>query len=186
MKRSSVLSLSCLAAAAALYLACGTAPKPSSTSPSSELSDAGVGPTSDAGEMANTSTNIPSAMPSATGSAPSPLADGGTIESTDPGRTREDIFRIMTAKRAEGRACFDQAAAKNPGLEGGNVMVRWVIDPKGVVKDVKVDPSGTTIDNISVGNCLADMISKFSFPASTKKLETRAAHTFNFKARHAK
>jgi hypothetical protein len=113
------------------------------------------------------------------------LADGGTIASKEPGRTKEDIARVVSAKRPEARACFDEAAKKNPGMPGGTVTVTWTIDPAGVVKEVKVDTARTTVDNVGVGNCIAAIIGKFSFPASAKKLDTHAAYPFNFKA-HAR
>jgi hypothetical protein len=187
---SSRLSLVTLAASAiaAVTFACTPAKEPSASGNGASGSSA---TSTDAGADLDATASMPSTTldtrkePSQEELDKAALADGGTIASKEPGRTKEDIARVVSAKRPEARACFDEAAKKNPGMPGGTVTVTWTIDPAGVVKDVKVDTARTTVDNVGVGNCIAAIIGKFSFPASAKKLDTHAAYPFNFKA-HAR
>jgi hypothetical protein len=170
---------------AAMIVACTPAKEPV---PGTHAPGAASGSTADAGDLDATA-SMPSTTldtrkePSQEELDKAALADGGTIASKEPGRTREDIARVVNAKRPEARACYDDAAKKNPGMPGGTITLTWTIDPAGTVKEVKVDPARTTIDNVVVGNCIAAIISKFSFPASTKKLDTRAVYPFNFNAK---
>lgn len=112
-------------------------------------------------------------------SAPSaePTANAGP----EPGRGPKDIQTAVLAKRAEARACFDQVAKSKPGLEG-NIVVKWLIDPKGIVKEVMIDPDKTTVPDQTIGACIIGVVSKLTFPPSAKHFETKASYPFNFKA----
>lgn len=109
--------------------------------------------------------------------------DGGLgqkLETKTDGRSAEDIAARVKAKKPETRACYDRQASKNPKLEG-DVDVKFVIDPQGVIADASVDPAHTNVGDEAIGKCLVDVIKSLKFPPSAKGLETRAHYPFNFK-----
>lgn len=103
----------------------------------------------------------------------------GHGHSQEPGRRREDIRTIVMSRRDEARACYDKGLKDHPGIEG-DLTVKFVIDPEGAVTDASVDPSKSTINEPSVGTCVADVIKKIKFAPSKGGFETRANYPFNF------
>jgi hypothetical protein len=104
---------------------------------------------------------------------------GGAAE---PGRGVKDVQAIIASRRDEARACYDNALKTHPGIEG-DLDVKWVIDPKGVVGDIAVDESKSTIHEPSVGKCVVAIIQKIKFAESAKGFETRTHYPFNFHPR---
>ncbi len=98
----------------------------------------------------------------------------------EPGRSREDIGAAVQARRSIARGCYDNAANKDPKLEG-DVNVKWVIDPGGVVTEVTIDPEFTNMSDEAINKCIIAMIKTLRFPASAKRLQTNAEYRFNFK-----
>ena len=114
-------------------------------------------------------------------------ADAGASKgphSSEPGRSRDDIQARVQARRDEARACYDEGVKKHPGIEG-DLVVRWVIDPKGEVTGAEVDTMKSQIMEPSVGDCVVAIIKKLKFAESAKGFETKASYPFNFRARPA-
>jgi hypothetical protein len=109
--------------------------------------------------------------------------DGGAHgpHQSDPGRSVKDIQAIIVSRRDEARACYDQALKAHPGIEG-KLDVRWLIDPKGNVTELSVDPS-SQITESSVGKCIMAIIKQIHFNESAKGFETRAHYPFDFHPR---
>ena len=103
----------------------------------------------------------------------------GPGHSQEPGRRREDIQTIVMARRDEARACYDKGLKDHPGIEG-DLTVKFVIDPQGVVSEAVVDSGKSTINEPSVGACITDIIKKIKFAPSKGGFETRANYPFNF------
>ncbi|MDB4936942.1 MAG: hypothetical protein JWP87_3914 [Labilithrix sp.] len=103
----------------------------------------------------------------------------GPGHSQEPGRRREDIQTIVMSRRDEARACYDKGLKDHPGIEG-DLTVKFVIDPTGVVSDASVDSSKSTINEPTVGACIVDIIKKIKFAPSKGGFETRANYPFNF------
>lgn len=145
-------------------------------------STAGTAPALDPSSP-TTSTQVPATAGTGQKLVPTaePTASAAASSGPEPGRGPNDIRNAVLAKRAEARACFDQVAKGKPGLEG-NIFVKWLIDPKGQVKEVMIDPDKTTIPDQTIGSCIISVISKLTFPPSAKHFETRANYPFNFKA----
>jgi TonB family protein len=135
----------------------------------------GLNPTSTAAAPDGTTTKL---VP-----LPAKTADAGK-GAGEPGRTTDDIANAVKAKRDQARACYDQAEAKHRGIEG-NVVIAFVIDPKGVVKDVKVDPARSNLPDDNVAPCIIPIIQALTFPASSSGKETRAAYPYNFRPKMA-
>jgi hypothetical protein len=100
----------------------------------------------------------------------------------DVGRGTKDIQAIIVARRDDARACYDNALASHPGIEG-NLDIKWTIDPKGVVTDIAVDSSRSDILEPSVANCVIAIIKKIHFNESAKGFETYTHYPFNFHPR---
>jgi TonB family protein len=103
----------------------------------------------------------------------------GPGHSQEPGRRREDIQTIVMARRDEARACYDKGLKDHPGIEG-DLTVKFVIDPAGVVSDASVDSGKSTINEPGVGACIVDIIKKIKFAPSKGGFETRANYPYNF------
>jgi hypothetical protein len=110
--------------------------------------------------------------------------DGGRIaRGREPGRGPGDIRAIVIAHRDEARACYDKALVAHPGLEG-DLVIRWMIDPKGSVSQVTNDTTRSQILEPSLIACIGDVLTRIQFAPSQKGYETRALYPFNFHPRH--
>jgi hypothetical protein len=112
--------------------------------------------------------------------------DGGRMGSRirEPGRSSEDIRAIVVAHRDEARACYDRSLVAHPGIEG-DLVIRWTIDPKGVVTQVANDTARSQILEPSLVSCIGEVLTKMQFAPSQRGFETRALYPFNFHPRHA-
>jgi hypothetical protein len=112
--------------------------------------------------------------------------DGGRIGSRirEPGRGSEDIRAIVVAHRDEARACYDKSLVAHPGIEG-DLVIRWTIDPKGIVTQVVNDTARSQILEPSLVSCIAEVLTNIQFAPSQRGFETRALYPFNFHPRHA-
>jgi hypothetical protein len=150
----------------------------------------GVGGGGGATSGGTTTTNLPDGgelqgakLGSSTHTEVETKGDGGPKagpgHSQEPGRRREDIQTIVMARRDEARACYDKGLKDHPGIEG-DLTVKFVIDPQGVVSEAVVDSGKSTINEASVGVCITDLIKKIKFAPSKGGFETRANYPYNF------
>ena len=153
---------------------------PAESAPSATEVDAGQFP-----PVAATDAGLSDA--SATGNPPPVLDnDGGRVKGRahDPGRSSQDIRALVVAHRDEARACYDNALATHPGIEGDLVM-RWTIDPKGVVGQIANDTARSQIFEPSLVSCVAAVLGKIQFAPSQRGFETTAFYPFNFHPRRS-
>jgi len=101
----------------------------------------------------------------------------------DPGRGPADIRAIVVAHREEARACYEKSLAAHPGIEG-DLVIHWVIDPKGSVSQVANDVARSQILEPSLVSCVAEILTKIQFAPSQRGFETKAFYPFNFHPRH--
>ncbi len=99
--------------------------------------------------------------------------------SQEAGRRREDIQTVVMLRRDEARACYDRGLKDHPSMEG-DLTVKFVLDPQGVVTDASVDASKSSIHEPSVESCVVDVLKRLRFAASKGGFETRATYPFNF------
>ena len=167
----------------------------SSGSAGGASSSSGTGASSSGGDVAaasggTTTTNLPDGgelqgakLGSATHTEIETKGDAGPKagpgHSQEPGRRREDIQTIVMARRDEARACYEKGLKDHPGIEG-DLTVKFVIDPAGVVSDASVDSGKSTINEPGVGACIVDVIKKIKFASSKGGFETRANYPYNF------
>jgi hypothetical protein len=106
-------------------------------------------------------------------------AGAGPKQHGEIGRTVADLRAIMAAHRDEARACYDNALAAHPSIEG-TIDLRWLIDPGGAVTEADIDTSHSEIVEPAVATCLIAMVKRIHFNASAKGFETKAHYPFNF------
>ena len=112
------------------------------------------------------------------GSEPAPPAPAAG--SAPDSRTRNDIQAVMAANRDKVRACYDAALAQNPGIQG-NLVINFVIDPRGSVKTAEVSWADSDIHVPELDTCAVDAVRAIQFPPSSRGLESKVTYPFNFK-----
>jgi hypothetical protein len=109
--------------------------------------------------------------------------DAGDATACEPGRCLEDISAAVKRHRPAARACFDAAAAQNPALQGGRLIINFRIDAEGKVSEVSQGMQDDQITDESVIACVGDVIEKLEFARSPAGKATRAYHQFEFARR---
>jgi outer membrane biosynthesis protein TonB len=137
-----------------------------------------------AGDAGATSTTTDTLGGGGAGTKLTPLAsgDGGAARPkhhAELGRSVADIQAILTSHRDEARACYDNALAAHPGIEG-TLDIRWTIDPAGNVSNAELDTSRSEIVEPAVATCVVAIVKKIHFNASPKGFETMAHYPWNF------
>jgi TonB family protein len=94
-------------------------------------------------------------------------------------RGKEQIQQIMASNRDKVRACYDAALVKNPGIKG-ELVVDFVISPRGEVKQAEVNWSASEIHIPELDTCAVDAVRALTFPASSRGLESKVSYPFNF------
>jgi hypothetical protein len=173
-----------------MIAACGGATPPAGpsaaagTATSPSPADTGLSPT----VALSAQTTQDATGPEAVGSTAKPPTAGKgtqlTPVGTDSGRSLDDIKAVVVAARPRARACYDTAEAAHPGIEG-DIVISFLVDPKGDVKSADVDPTRTTIADAAVGPCIVSVIKSLKFPASARGFETRSSYPFNFRPKRA-
>ncbi len=92
---------------------------------------------------------------------PSPIS---THVETAGGLTMEEVRRVVARQRGQIRFCYEQALTSRPDLSG-RVSVRWVVSPDGHVATSGIDASRTDIHASQVESCVAQAVSRWTFPA---------------------
>jgi TonB family protein len=120
-----------------------------------------------------TATEATPATPQAPSEAPTAVAPARDS------RGKEQIQQVMAANRDKVRACYDAALPKNPGVHGGLVL-DFVIDPRGDVKQAEVNWSASDLHIPELDTCAVDAVRSIKFPASSRGLESKVSYPFNF------
>jgi protein TonB len=131
----------------------------------------------------------PAAAPEPTSpgpAAPEPTSPGTTAPEAPAAphaprdaRGKEQIQQVMAANRDKVRTCYDAALAQNPGIHG-DLVVDFVIDPRGHVKQADVNWSASEIHVPELDRCAADAVRSLVFPPSSRGLESKVSYPFNF------
>jgi hypothetical protein len=113
-------------------------------------------------------------------------SDAGTpkeapAHKAEPGRSPTDIYGIVGARRDEARACYDKVLDKNPKIAEGDLVIKFVIDPKGAVGEAGLDTTQSQINEPEVTACIVEFIKKFKFAESAGGYQTTTNYKFGFK-----
>jgi TonB family protein len=109
----------------------------------------------------------------------SPTAAPPAPQAPRDSRGKEQIQEVMAANRDKVRACYDASLAKNPGIVG-QLVVDFVINPRGDVKQAEVNWSASEIHVPELDACAADAVRALKFPPSSRGLESKVSYPFNF------
>ncbi len=168
-------------ALAAFATGCSQSPQPVSpdqTPPSTEASDSPASETPET--QASPSTEGSATAPSDPVAAADPAATASaTTRSAKDTRGKEQIQQVMAANRDKVRACYDAALAQNPGIKGA-LVVDFLIDPNGKVKQAEVNWSESDLHIPELDTCAVDAVRAIQFPASSRGLESKVTYPFNF------
>jgi hypothetical protein len=143
--------------------------------PTTEPEPSGAGPSANADIRTATGDASDAGSPTRLSPTAPPVAGSAS----EPGRSLDDIRAMVMARRDEARACYDKVQKDKPDLKG-DLVVKWVIDPKGNVTEPAVDDTRSSLIDTVVGKCVVGVIAKLKFRESGKGLETRATYPFNF------
>lgn len=118
--------------------------------------------------------------------APPPAAPppaGEVLEAEDPvpgsgDIDREAIKKVIRARTAQVRACYESALRKQPDLEG-SVRVGWGIRPDGRVEDARIE--GGTLSSPDLASCLLARVASWRFPAVRAAAPIRVVYPFVFR-----
>jgi TonB family protein len=161
--------------ALALTLGCAKGPPPAAPEASAEPSNAGS-----AAEATVTPEPAAPEAPSPVAAEPTTAAEPSVAPAgPKDARGKNEIQQVMAANRDKVRACYDKALAANPGIEG-DLVVSFVIDPHGEVKQAEVDWSHSDLHVPELDTCAADAVRSIKFPASSRGLESKVNYPFNF------
>jgi len=97
-------------------------------------------------------------------------------------RTPEVIRKFVLERREKVRPCYDRAQAGRPNFKG-DVMMRFVLSPSGMVQKIEYSAKESTLYAPDVGECIAKEMKTWQFPASSRGMETKVGYPFNFNPR---
>lgn len=120
------------------------------------------------------------AVPAPSASAWNTAQSDGQGEAQDRGI--KDYQRIISERRDLFRACYDRSLAANPGIQG-KVVLQFVLDPNGAVKEAFIDKSASDITLADLEGCMAAAVKSLSFPPSTRGMESTVRYPFTFTPR---
>ncbi len=128
--------------------------------------------------------------PAGDASSPAPAGDAapsGEAQTAPPAtagnaetRTTAVIAEVVNKNRAKVRACYDNVQKKLPDLSG-DLIIKFTLDAEGKVKSAEQDLEKSTIKNAEVAKCAVDELKTWTFPPSSRGMDTTVNYPFNFK-----
>ena len=73
------------------------------------------------------------------------------------------VQKVAKMHQKEIQACYEKELIKKTGISG-QLIVNWVITPRGTVEQIKIKES--TLHNKNVEKCIVDAIKSWKFPTS--------------------
>jgi TonB family protein len=122
----------------------------------------------------------PEASASGTGTpSPEPLAESQVAAGPRDARGKEEIARVIADNRTKVRACYETALKTNPGI-AGDLVVSFIINPDGSVKNAEVNWSESELHVPELDSCTLEVVQALKFPPSSRGLESKVNYPFNF------
>jgi outer membrane biosynthesis protein TonB len=154
--------------------ACSSSPAPAPETPAAEAAPSNSEPAASEVAPAEPLAENPGAPAAEPATAQAPAASAGTADT----RTPASIQAVVQANRQKVRDCYDKALKTNPGIVG-DLVVSFVVDPQGKVKQAEVNWAESDIHVPELDTCAAEAIRSLTFPASSKGLESKVNYPFN-------
>jgi TonB family protein len=123
-----------------------------------------------------------SSEPAASGASAAPLepaAESPATAGPRDARGKDEIQRVIADNRAKVRACYEAALKANPGI-AGDLVVSFIINPDGSVKDAEVNWSESELHVPELDSCTLEVVQAMKFPPSSRGLESKVNYPFNF------
>jgi hypothetical protein len=90
----------------------------------------------------------------------------------------DEIRAVIRGARNEQRKCYEELLARDPKAEG-KLLISFAVEPNGKPVDVKLDPSGTTILDRTMGDCVLTSTRGLAFPTTDSKITIRYPLAFS-------
>jgi len=119
------------------------------------------------------------AAASAVAPSPEPSAENPAEAGPRDARGKEEIQRVIADNRAKVRACYEAALKGNPGI-AGDLVVSFIINPDGSVKNAEVNWSESELHVPELDSCTLEVVQALKFPPSSRGLESKVNYPFNF------
>lgn len=119
----------------------------------------------------------------AKGASGKPAEGSALPEGGKPGaetRTMQVIQQVVKDNRKPVRKCYDDARKDLPTLTG-DMVIHFVIDPKGKVQKAELNRDKSTLKSPAVVDCAIEAIKKIQFPPSSRGMDTEVNYPYNFK-----
>jgi TonB family protein len=121
----------------------------------------------------------PEPAPSSAAAPPlEPSAESHAAEPRDA-RGKDEIQRVIADNRNKVRACYEAALKANPGI-AGDLVVSFIINPDGSVKNAEVNWSESELHVPELDSCTLEVVQALKFPPSSRGLESKVNYPFNF------
>lgn len=82
-------------------------------------------------------------------------------------------------RRAEARACYDEARKSEPDI-AGHVVVAWTVNDKGAVTGVRFDEINSTIKSVKVRECIAPIFQRIKWNLGKRGHVRTGVYDFKF------
>ncbi|HVJ14759.1 MAG TPA: AgmX/PglI C-terminal domain-containing protein, partial [Polyangiaceae bacterium] len=114
--------------------------------------------------------------------APSEAATPNPDTKGEETRTVEVISKLVKDQRQPVRDCYDKARKDIPDLKG-DMVIHFVLDPKGNIKNIELNVERSTLKSPPVADCAIKVIKGIKFPASSRGMDTTVNYPYNFNPR---
>jgi TonB family protein len=94
-------------------------------------------------------------------------------------RSLDDYRKIIQDNRDKFRRCYEVSLKAHPGIKG-NVTLKFILTPKGEVKEAFIDKSASEITEADLETCMVAVLKTLSFPPSKRGMESTVRYPFNF------
>jgi len=111
--------------------------------------------------------------------SPEPSAESQAAAGPRDARGKDEIQRVIADNRPKVRACYEAALKTNPGI-AGDLVVSFIINPDGSVKDAEVNWSESELHVPELDSCTLEVVQALKFPPSSRGLESKVNYPFNF------
>lgn len=154
--------------------ACAANAPPSAAEPQTSAEAAGASEGEAAEPEAETGAQPSETAQPAQGASAPAAAAGEPAEQ----RTMDVIQAVVLEHRPKVRKCYDEALKAKPALEG-DLVLSFVIDPKGKVRKAELNKERSTLTEPQVVACAIEVVQKIEFPPSTLGMDSKVNYPFN-------
>jgi TonB family protein len=98
----------------------------------------------------------------------------------DTSRDLSEIAALVKQHRQPVLECYEEAAKKQPGLQG-TMVIHFVVDPEGNVSSARLAEERSQVKVPELVDCAIKVIKSIKFPPSAKGMVSEVNYPYNFK-----